>query len=184
MNVLEEKRLKTNLRAITSDLIKNEYIRYEMDEKGVKHATIASTLRALRAFFNWAKGKIVDKNPLDDIVIGDPKAPEINTFTRDQIRDILSQPDLKMFAGLRDFTIMMTFLETGVRVRELCDIKVNDVRFADDQILIHSKNREDRLVPIQTQTRHALKRYIKTRGQSPVDWIVMKISGHKMNRVR
>ena len=183
MHTLEDMRFRTNLRAITADLIKDEYVRYMYDEKGVKHATIACSLRALKAFLNWATERgIIEANPMNKIKIGEPKPPTIETFTRDQIRDLLSQPNPKLFVGLRDLTIMIIMLETGVRVRELCDIKMNDVRMTDEQILIEGKNGEDRLVPIQTQAKRILTRYIKARGNSPVDWLFITVDDEKMNR--
>src|SRR5690625_366352 len=58
----EEQRLKTNLRAITADLIRSGYVRYRQDKYGVKHATTNAGLRALRAFLNWATEKrIIDR---------------------------------------------------------------------------------------------------------------------------
>src|SRR5699024_1976405 len=176
MHTLEDMRLKTNLRAITSDLIRDEYIRYMSEEKGVRHTTIAATLRALKAFLNWAKSRgIIEQNPMNDVTIGDPQARTIETFTRDQIRDLFSQPNPKLFVGLRDLTIMAVMLDTGVRVREVCDIRTQDVRMPDNQILINGKNREDRLVPIQTQTKRLLKRYLDARGSSPVDWLFITV---------
>src|SRR5699024_3050806 len=83
---------------------------------------------------------------------------------------------------LRDFTIMTLLLDTGVRVRELCDIRVDDVRFEDGQILIDGKNGEYRLVPIESQTKRILKRYIDARGVSPVEWLFISHDDRKMNR--
>src|SRR5690625_7355589 len=77
---------------------------------------------------------------------------------------------------------MILLLETGVRVRELCDIKVDDVRFNDEQILIDGKNGGDRLVPIQTQTRRALSRYITSRGPTPADYLFDTVDVEKMKR--
>src|SRR5690625_3138839 len=183
MHTLEEQRFKTRLRRLDSTLIKNEYIKYMYEEKGVEHATIAATMRALKAFLNWAVGRgVIEANPMNEITIGSPKAPTIETFTRDQIRDLFSQPDPKLFVGLRDLTIMTLMLDTGVRVRELCDIKVNDVRMSDEQILVEGKNGEDRLVPIQTQTKRILNRYMKARGNSPVDWLFITHDDKQMNR--
>src|SRR5690625_2084052 len=183
MHTLEDRRIKTRLRAITADIIKDEYIYIRREQDGVKTASIAAGLRALRAFLNWAvRQRIIDKNPMDVVVIGEPRPPRIETFSRDQIRHILSQPDPQLFVGLRDLTIMIVLLETGIRVRELCDIRVNDVRFPDNQILIGGKNREQRLVPIQTQARRALKRYIAARDDSPVDWLFITVDDEKMNR--
>lgn len=183
MHTLEDMRIKTNLRAITREIIEDEYIRYLAEERRLKHASIASALRALRAFFNWAKGRgIIDKSPMDNLVIGEPKPPTIETFSRDQLRDLFRQPDPKMFVGLRDLAIMSVLLDTGVRVRELCDIKIDDVRLADRQILIAGKNGEQRLVPIQSQSARILKRYIAARGDSYVDWLFITVDDEQMNR--
>lgn len=77
----------------------------------------------------------------------------------------------------------MTFmLDTGVRVRELCDIKVDDIRWDDGQVLIHGKNGEDRLVPIEAQTKRLLKRYVAARGYSAVDWLFITVDDKQMNR--
>src|SRR5699024_6368806 len=140
MHTLEDMRFKTDLRAITGDLIESEYIRYMSDEVGVKHATIAATLRALRAFFNWAVSKgVIESSPMAQITIGVPKAPTIETFSREQLRDIFSQPELNLFVGWRGLTLMPMMVAPGVRVRELCDIKVDDIRSEDNQYLSRAR---------------------------------------------
>lgn len=174
---------KSDLRSITGVLITDEYIRYARDEKGVKHATIASTLRALRSFLNWAKREgVIKDNPMDGIPITKPPSSDIETFTREQIRQLFMQPDLETFVGYRDYAIMTVLLETGVRVRELTDIKVSDVRMADSQILIAGKNREKRLVPFQAKTKAILSRYLAARGDSPIDYLFVTHDDNKMNR--
>src|SRR5690625_4830797 len=83
MYTLEDMRIKTNLRAITREIIEDEYVRYLAEERRLKHASIASALRALRAFFNWAKGRgIIDKSPIDNVKIGEPKPPIIRSEER------------------------------------------------------------------------------------------------------
>src|SRR5699024_10901429 len=183
MVTLEEGGVATRLRRLTSDIIMNEYVMYVSEEKGARHASIAATLRALKAFLNWAISRgIISQNPMNDVPIGKVKPKTIETFTRDQIRNLLAQPDRELFIGLRDYTIMVTLLETGIRVRELADIKMNDVRFSDNQILIRGKNGDDRLVPFQTQTRRVLRDYIKARGQADVDYLFITHDDRQMNR--
>src|SRR5699024_1756746 len=183
MTTLESQGFTTRIRRLTGDLIADGYVRYRKDEDDVRYASIASTLRALKAFLNWCVKKgVIERNPMEDVPIGKVTPRTIETFTREQIREILSQPDRNLFVGLRDYAIMITLLETGVRVRELCDIKVDDVRFSDDQILIRGKNSEDRLVPFQSQTRKVLKHYVKARGDSHVDWLFISHDDDKMNR--
>src|SRR5690625_4041536 len=57
MHTLEEQRFNTRLRRLDSTVIKDGYIRYMYEENGVEHATIAATMRALKAFLNWAVGQ-------------------------------------------------------------------------------------------------------------------------------
>lgn len=183
MHILEDQRYSTRLRDITDDMIREGFIAYMYDVRKVQHASVATALRAIRAFLNWAvQRRVITKSPMNDITIGDPKPPTIETFTREQIRDLLAQPDPKLFVGIRDIAIIILFLETGVRVRELCDIELEHVRLNDSQILIKGKNGEDRLVPLQTQSKRILKRYIEARGASPVDWLFLSVDDKQMNR--
>ncbi len=183
MITLEEGGIETRLRRLTSDIIMDEYVMYLAEERGAKHGTIAAALRALKAFLNWAVSRgIIDYNPMNDVPIGKVKPKTIETFTRDQIRNILAQPDRELFIGLRDYTIMVLLLETGIRVRELTDIEMNDIRFSDNQILIRGKSGEDRLVPFQTQARRVLRDYIKARGQADVDYLFITHDDAQMNR--
>lgn len=171
-NTLEKQGLTTKINRITSDMIERNFIAYYLDVRKLKYSTVATKLRGVRAFFNWAVDRgILVSSPMEYIVINNPKHASVETYTRDQIRDILGQPNLETFVGFRDYTIMIILLETGVRVRELSDIKLEDVRWSDYQILIHGKNGDDRLVPFQVQAGRVLKRYLKARGKSPVDYL-------------
>lgn len=183
MHTIEKFGYTTRLRRLNDHLIRDVFVKYMYEKRNAKHATVDATMRALKAFLNWAVGKgVIESSPLVNIDIGKPRPRQIETFTREQIREILKQPDLKMFVGLRDYTIMLTLLETGVRVRELTDIKINDVRFEDSQILIDGKNGENRLVPFQTQTARVLKHYIKARGRSESPYLFITVDDAQMNR--
>src|SRR5690625_4231645 len=157
----------TRLRRITGDMIEDLYVSYMLDVKRLKYTSIASGLRSLRAFFNWAKWRgIIEESPMKYVKISKPDSRELETFSREQIRELLQQPDLETFVGFRDYVIMIVLLETGIRLRELTDIDIHDIRWQDSQILIRGKNGEDRLVPFQKKTRRVLKSYFKIRGDS------------------
>lgn len=183
MRVLELQNVATRLQRLTSDIITEHYIEYSLDVKKVAYSTVATGLRAVRAFLNWAVTRgIIESSPMKGIVISAPKIVELETFTRDQFNDILRQPNLETFVGLRDYAVMVLLLETGIRVRELVDINVDDIRWADSQLLIHGKNGNDRLVPFQAQTSRVLKRYLKARGASYVDSLFITQDDGKMSR--
>ncbi|WP_394628156.1 tyrosine-type recombinase/integrase, partial [Escherichia coli] len=74
---------------------------------------------------------------------------------------LLRQPDRETFTGLRDYTIMMFLLETGVRIRELCDIQVHDINFNDGVVRIDGKGNKERFVPIQRTMKKQLSLYLR-----------------------
>lgn len=183
MRTLEGQGATTRLRRVTGDMIEGLYVSYLLDVKRLKYTSIASGLRALRAFFNWAKGRgIIEESPMKYVKISKPNSRELETFSREQIRELLQQPDLETFVGFRDYVIMIVLLETGIRLRELTDINVHDIRWQDSQILIRGKNGEDRLVPFQSQARRVLKRYLKVRGESFTDSLFITHDDDKISR--
>lgn len=173
----------TRLGRITHDGITEYFIEYSLNVRNISRGTLNTRLRALRAFLNWAVQRgIIPESPMRNIEISAGKSRRIETYSREQIRGILRQPDLETFVGLRDYTIMTLLLETGIRVRELVDINVGDIRWEDSQILIDGKNGEYRLVPFQAQARRVLKRYLKARGESFVDSLFITHDDDKMSR--
>lgn len=183
MRTLESQDVTTRLQRITGDLIVERYINHSLEVKGVKYATVAACLRALRAFLNWAVERgVIKDSPMASIKIATPKTPDIETFTREQLHEILRQPDLETFVGLRDYAIMVVLLETGIRLRELTDLKDTDIRWADSQIMATGKNGHVRPVPFQTKARRVLKRYLKARGKSSVDYLFITHDDGQMSR--
>lgn len=51
----------------------------------------------------------------------------VPTFTEDQIRALLRQPDLSTFTGFRNYTIMCLMLDTGVRIGEQLAVNLQDL---------------------------------------------------------
>ena len=53
-----------------------------------------------------------------------PKVPEvvIPTFSEKEIVKLLSQPNTKTNEGFRDYCILLTFIDTGIRLSELTNL--------------------------------------------------------------
>lgn len=94
----------------------------------------------------------------------------IPTFSKEQLNKLFNQPDLTTFTGVRDYTIMMIFLETGIRVNELVGISIVDIQWEDSLLRIrNAKTYRERLVPIQSEMKKQLKKYIAVRGSLDSD---------------
>lgn len=182
-NVLESQGISTQVDRITHDIIESNYVIYLMETLGNRYTTISTKLRAVRAFFNWAVSRgVISVSPMRHITITDAKPKDIETYSREQMINILRQPDLETFVGLRDYAMMTIFLETGVRLREITDIQLDDVRLSDSQIRVDGKNGDDRLVPIQDKAKRVLRRYLKARGASPSDYLFVSNEDGQLSR--
>ena len=96
----------------------------------------------------------------------------VETFDNQQIKALFKACDLRTFVGLRDYTIMMLLLETGVRVNELVGIKTTDIIWEQKVIRIrNTKGGFERFVPIQDKMINQLKKYIAVRGSVDTDYL-------------
>lgn len=175
-NILERQDLDTTPAKITDKHIKENLILRMMDDNAAE-ATINATLRAVRTFFNFLEREsYVLQNPMETVKLVKEKKTILQTFNRDQLRAILRQPDLRTFVGQRDYTVMLLMVETGVRVKELVGITVQDVLFKDNQIRIQdAKGYKERFVPIQAVMKRQLAKFITIRGELDTDILFISV---------
>lgn len=165
---LERQGLSTAPKLITTRVLKENYILHMLETLSLSPVTINGRIRTLRAFCAYLVDEaVLDRNPAQSLLPLKTRKTIIDTFTIEQIRALLGHADRKTFTGLRDYTIMLLLLETGMRVSELESIRLQDIHWTDSRILILGKGDKERLVPFQRQVKHVLKRYLASRGEIP-----------------
>ncbi|WP_346779376.1 tyrosine-type recombinase/integrase [Paenibacillus brevis] len=88
-----------------------------------------------------------------------------HTFTNEHLYSLLTLPDRTTFTGLRNYVMMLTLLDTGIRLKELANLQVTDVLLDEGSLRVnHGKGRKSRLVPIERIAADELKRYLLERG--------------------
>ncbi|MFM1654042.1 tyrosine-type recombinase/integrase [Brevibacillus sp. B_LB10_24] len=88
-----------------------------------------------------------------------------HAFTDEQLHHLLMQPNRATFTGLRNYVMMLTLLDTGIRLKELAGIQIQDMLFDEGVLRVQQgKGRKFRLVPIQHVLAETLKRYLLERG--------------------
>lgn len=169
---------------LTEEHIKNNVILYMRNFKGSRVVTINTRLRALRAFYNFLyKQKHIPNNPMENIKLLKDRKTVIATFSKDQLNKLFKQPDLRTFTGVRDYTVMMLMLETGIRVNELAGLSLKDIRWEDSIVVIrNAKSYRERLVPIQKDMKHQLEKYIAIRRYGECDALFITIDGERLSK--
>src|SRR5690625_1490325 len=144
-------------------------------DEGVKDVTVERYFRGWRAFFNWlTDGGYITDNPVKGIRIKS-ESRVIDTFTKPQLRKLFDQPDRTTFTGYRDYVIMLTLLDTGVRISELEGMLIPNINWDNRLIRVYGKGRKERYVPFQSNLAGHLQEYISIRGPLEHDFLWVNI---------
>ena len=122
--------------------------------------SIDTYCRGIRAFFAFLKREgFIGTNTLAKVTI--PKTPEvvIPTFSEQEIAKLLAQPNLKTNEGYRDYCILLTLIDTAVRLSGLAKLKTEDIDFEQNLFRAMGKGQKERFVPFGRRVAKALMRY-------------------------
>ena len=130
--------------------------------------TVNTYVRSLRAFYSWlVSEEIIQSHPFTKVKI--PRCPKrvVATFSPSQLRDLLGVINTNTRDGYRNQAIILTMLDTGLRLSELCGMKMDDLSLEDGMVKVLGKGNKERTVPIGRRVQRLLWHYIeKIRPQS------------------
>jgi len=122
---------------------------YLMDLYNKKYSrnTVSRKLSSLRSFFKYLhKKQIVYINPFT-LVSSPKKEKRLPKFLyNEDLEKIFDIPDESIPLGQRDRVILELLYDTGIRIGELVDIKLNDINFSNKSIRILGKGNKERIV--------------------------------------
>ncbi|MFO0581094.1 MAG: site-specific tyrosine recombinase XerD [Anaeromyxobacter sp.] len=121
-------------------------------------ARALSAIRGLHALL--LAERLVDVDPCDEITSPRPGRALPKPAARDEIADILRQPDLRKPAGVRDRAMLELLYATGLRVSELVSLGVNDVDLEARVLVARGKGNKERLVPLGAPAADAVKAWL------------------------
>lgn len=162
---LKEQNINLDLEKITHRTIKNNFVLYSIENWDNKPQTINMRLRSLRQFFSFLiQENYLTQNPAARINKLKTEEVLVVALTNDQVKRILKAADRSTFTGLRDYTMLLLMLETGMRLSELSGLKINDINFLEGTIKVFGKGARERVVPVQRRCKKQLKQYLSHRG--------------------
>ncbi len=148
---------------ITLDIMYNFIDRQK--EKDISNNTINKRIGLLKQCLNFGvKNSLISDNPIIALNTLRIRRRETITIPRYIIKDILHYLDhLKPTdTNLRNKAIVYVLLDTGIRLSELVNLKVENINLSDNTInLTYTKTSIDRTVFLSTKTTEVLQEYIK-----------------------
>ena len=132
-----------------------------MNEKGYKETSIARKLSSLRSFYKFMVSEgYTTVNIFNEVTA--PKKPKKlpEQIYPEEIEEMFNSIDTDTVLGRRNYAILELLYGTGVRVSELCGIKLSDIDFYNKYITVFGKGSKERNVPIHDRLKDALNDYI------------------------
>lgn len=148
---------------IDTDIVRR-WMAAEM-KRGNDARTISKELSALRSFYKYMlRMGWIKKSPM--YRIQNPKSSEkLPTFLRqkeiDRLFDDVVFPE--GYKGIRDYTILMTFYHTGIRLSELIGLNMLDVNIERQELKVTGKRNKQRIIPFGRELTDVLRTYVNCR---------------------
>ena len=171
------------LPGLTTDDVRRYVV--EAQDLCLSPVTINGRIKIWKMFYAYCiEEHLLDgPNPLDRIHRLREEVRIKPALTTGEVEILLSSFDRQTFTGLRDWTMVITTIDTCVRVGELVRIRLDDVELEKQVITIHhTKSYQDRLVPLSPTTIRALYNYqIRWRNQLPGDHLFCYRNGDPLD---
>lgn len=149
---------------ITKEDVKYFLIRYPQIHH-VSDCTMDCKRRYLSSLFGYLfANEVIPKNPMAAIEVVKYKKVVKQPLKDEEIERIKLACKTK-----RDIAIVTFFLETGVRVSELCGIKLSDVDFSKFRCKVLGKGNKERIVHFTGKSYVFLMEYLKTRDDVNIE---------------
>ncbi len=160
------------------------YMGWLFDNKKEKSSQ-ARALSSIKSFYNYLLiEEIIELSPAE--MVEPPKANRSlpDTLSTEEIDLIINSIDPSTTKGLRDRAILELLYSCGLRVSELCDLKIGDLFFGEGYIRVIGKGDKQRFVPISGIARERISVY-KDHRSAPrnEDTLFLNNRGSRLTRV-
>ena len=156
---------------------------------GIQPRSQARILSGIRSFYHYLL--------LEDYLQADPcellESPQIGLhlpeiLTLEEINNLIENIDLSSREGQRNRTILETLYSCGLRVSELCNLKISDLYLKEGFIKVEGKGSKQRLIPISPRAIRELQLYFIDRNQISIkkdyeDYVFISKRGKNISRI-
>jgi len=155
--------------------------------------TIKRKFSSLSSYFSFLLDRrIIKNNPLNGVFT--PKIPKIlpEILTIEEINNIFlaAESSKNEILFLRDRCILEMLYSSGLRVSEVCELRINNIQFDLDLIRFFGKGSKERIIPLTYYARKWLKKYLSesrkilsSRSKRSSNYVFLSNNGLSLTRM-
>ncbi|WP_374441632.1 site-specific tyrosine recombinase XerD [Epilithonimonas sp.] len=166
-----------------------EYI-YQLSKNKISERSQARGISSIKAFFKF----LLEEDYREDNPATLLEGPKLglylpDTLSEEDINRIIDCIDTSTDIGKRNRCILEVLYGCGLRVSELVDLKISNINFKENYIMVEGKGEKTRLVPLANTTAEFITDYIQTvRNKTKInkkheDTLFLNSRGTNMSRV-
>ena len=160
IDFLQEEKDINNLEEISPKHIRG-FIRV-LNDAHLAPASITRSFSSIRSYHSFLSGEnLVQQNPSQLLDAPKPSRKLPVVLAVEEVNKILGVIDTAKPLGRRDLAILEVLYSAGVRVSELCDLRMIDLVLDSDMIRVTGKGNKERFVPIGPRAQECINNYLK-----------------------
>ena len=156
---------------------------------GIHPRSQARILSGIKSFFHFLVMADYREDDPSELLEGPKigfKLPEV--LTVEEIDTIISTVDMSKKEGQRNRAILETLYSCGLRVSELCNLKLSELYFDEGVIKVEGKGSKQRLVPISPRAIKEIKYWLLDRNLGKIkkgfeDYVFLARWGNSISRI-
>jgi integrase/recombinase XerD len=165
----------------------------DLSKKKFSPRTIKRKFSSLSSYFNFLRDRrIIRNNPMNGVFT--PKIPKIlpEILTIEEINNIFlaAESSKNKILSLRDRCILEMLYSSGLRVSEVCELKINNIQFDLDLVRFFGKGSKERIIPLTYYARKWLKKYLSesrkilsSRSKRSSNYVFLSNNGLSLTRM-
>ena len=136
----------------------------DLSRENLSPTSVSRNISALKGFYKFLQfDRHITKNPAEDLVAPQKGFYLPKFLNQTEIEQLLLVPDVSGEIGLRNRAILETMYAAGLRVSEVCDLKIFDVELDAGILTCTGKGSKTRKVPLGKSAVEWLKSYLAIR---------------------
>lgn len=140
----------------------------DMRRRKLASGYMSRTYGALRCFFGFlTREELIAQNPFTLVEKPRMEKKLITPLSMDQVRKLLAGLNQKYFPYHTVWTVMVLLLDTGLRVSEVINLRMDRIDFQAGVLRVMGKGGREREVPFGATSKQALWNYMARRGEVP-----------------
>ena len=134
----------------------------ERKSEGLSASSLRISMVHLKVFFRWLAGKNrLPMDPAEPLLSPRPDKGLPETMNRETVERLLEGIDRSQPLGRRDRAMLEVFYASGLRLSELCGLRLERYDPDDGFLRVTGKGNKTRIVPVGGRAREAVEDYLQ-----------------------